>query len=73
MKNNALDDELAKNVGIYFRLNEKQMNTILAVVFSAAASWKQLATKIGISNKEMFLMEKAFNVVFFESNSRDKR
>ncbi|WP_341868410.1 hypothetical protein [Flavobacterium xinjiangense] len=27
--NNALDFELAKNVGEYFRLNEKQMVTII--------------------------------------------
>ncbi len=73
MDNNALDYEVAKSVGIYFRLNEKQMNTILAEVFSAVASWKQLATKIGISNKEMLLMEKAFNVVSLVSNSKDKR
>jgi serine/threonine-protein kinase HipA len=62
MDNNALSYELAKSVGIYFRLNEKQMNTILDEVFTAVASWKEIAIKIGISNKEIQLMQKAFNV-----------
>lgn len=45
MVNNALDDELQKSVGIYFRLNEKQMNTILAEVFSAVAPGKKWLLK----------------------------
>jgi serine/threonine-protein kinase HipA len=73
MDNNALDYDLAKTVGIYFRLDENQMNSILDEVFAAVTSWKQLAIKIGISNKEIQLMQKAFNVVSFESNSKDKR
>mgnify|MGYP003644368693 FL=1 len=62
MDNNALRYELAKSVGLYFRLNENQMNTILDEVFTAVASWKEIAIKIGISNKEIQLMQKAFNV-----------
>jgi serine/threonine-protein kinase HipA len=62
MDNNALSYELAKSVGIYFRLNENQMNTILEEVLTAVACWKEIAIKIGISNKEIQLMRKAFNV-----------
>jgi serine/threonine-protein kinase HipA len=62
MDNNALHYDLAKSVGIYFRLDENQMTTIIDEVFSAVASWKEIATKIGIPNKEIELMEKAFNV-----------
>ena len=62
MDNNALNYELAKSVGIYFRLDENQMNTILDEVFTAVASWKEIATKIGIPNREIELMEKAFNL-----------
>ena len=62
MDNNALSYELAKSVGIYLRVNEKQMNTILEEGFTAVASWKEIAIKIGISNKEIQLMQKAFNV-----------
>ena len=62
MDNNALDYDLAKSVGMYFRLDENQMNTILSQVLEAVAQWKEIATKIGISNKEIELMEKAFNL-----------
>ncbi|MGB6267870.1 MAG: HipA domain-containing protein, partial [Olleya sp.] len=62
MDNNALDYDLAKSVGIYFRLDEKQMNTILDEVLTAVASWKEMATKINIPNREIELMEKAFNL-----------
>ena len=62
MDNNALSYDLAKSVGIYFRLNESQMNTILEEVLTAVASWKEIAIKIGIPNKEIQLMQKAFNV-----------
>jgi len=62
MDNNALDYDLAKSVGMYFRLDENQMNTILSQVLEAVAQWKEIATKIGISYKEIELMEKAFNL-----------
>jgi serine/threonine-protein kinase HipA len=62
MDNNALDYDLAKSVGIYFRLDENQMNAILDEVFTAVASWKEMAIKIGVPNREIELMEKAFNL-----------
>lgn len=62
MDNNALNYDLAKSVGMYFRLNENQMKTILSEVLAAVSQWKEIATKIGIPNKEIELMQKAFNV-----------
>lgn len=60
MYNNDLDFELAKSVGEYFRLNEKQMNIIINEVSSVVSKWKEIANKIGISRSEQQLMEKAF-------------
>ena len=62
MDNNALDYDLVKSVGMYFRLDENQMNRILDEVIAAVTPWKEIATKIGIPNKEIELMEKAFNL-----------
>ena len=62
MDDNALNYDLAKSVGMYFRLDENQMNTILEEVLTAVASWKEMATKIGIPKNEIELMEKAFNL-----------
>ncbi|RZJ36591.1 MAG: type II toxin-antitoxin system HipA family toxin [Flavobacterium sp.] len=60
MNNNALDFELAKSVGEYFRLSDVQMETILQEVLQATSSWKTIAKEIGISRKEQELMENAF-------------
>ncbi|PKP25317.1 MAG: toxin HipA [Bacteroidetes bacterium HGW-Bacteroidetes-2] len=61
MDDNALDFSLAKSVGEFFRLDEKEMNAILEEVISVVANWKSIAQQIGISNKEQQLMESAFN------------
>jgi len=60
MDDNALDFELIKSVGEYFRLDEEGMEIILNEVLSAVKDWKKVATSIGISNKEQQLMESAF-------------
>lgn len=60
--NNALDYELARSVGEYFRLNNEQMDTISKEVISAVRTWKDLAKTIGIPSKEQVLMEAAFKV-----------
>ncbi len=60
MEHNALNFELAKSVGEYFRLDNKQMDIIIMEVLEAVTTWKQEATKIGIPHKEQELMEKAF-------------
>lgn len=57
---NALDFELAKSVGEFFRLSEDEMGTIINEVVTIVKDWKSIAKKIGISNKEQLLMEPAF-------------
>lgn len=59
--NNALDFELAKSVGLYFRLNEEQMEKIIQEVLLVTKNWKIVAKEIGISRSEQALMENAFN------------
>lgn len=61
MNNNALDFDLARSVGEYFRLKEKDMDQILLEIRNAVADWKNVATKIGISRGEQQLMAGAFN------------
>ena len=58
--NNALDFELAKSVGIYFRLNETEMNSIISEITKAVSNWKNTASQIGISRTEQELMGSAF-------------
>ena len=62
MDNNALDFELAKSVGEYFRLNTLQMENIIQEVTQVTSNWKTIAGEIGISRAEMEIMEKAFNL-----------
>jgi serine/threonine-protein kinase HipA len=58
--NNALDFDLAKSVGEYFQLKEKQMDDILKEIKGVVKNWKTEATKIGISKAEIGLMSSAF-------------
>ena len=58
--NNSLDFDLAKSVGEYFQLKEKQMDDILKEIKAAIKNWKTEATKIGISKAEISLMSSAF-------------
>ena len=62
MDNNALDIGLAKSVGTYFRLGEKEMNRIIDQVKSVVSGWQNLATEIGIPRSEQTLMTAAFKV-----------
>lgn len=58
--NNALDFDLAKSIGEYFRLNNNQMEEIIHQVLGVTNKWKTIANGIGISRSEQQLMEKAF-------------
>lgn len=60
MDDNALSFDLAKSVGIYFRLSEKEMETILDEVLTVVKDWKSMAQQIGIKNQEIELMAGAF-------------
>ncbi len=60
MDNNALDLDLVKSVGEYFRLNNEQMDSIIKEVLDAVSQWKKIANKLGISRAEQELMASAF-------------
>lgn len=60
MDDNTLSFDLAKSVGIYFRLSEKEMQTILTQVQTVVQDWKSMAQQIGIKNQEIELMAGAF-------------
>lgn len=60
MDSNALDMELAKSVGAYFRLNNEQMDAIIKEVLDAVSQWKKIANKLGISRAEQVVMAAAF-------------
>ena len=62
MDNNALDYDLVKSVGEFFRLDNKQMDKIIKEVVEVVGTWKEVADKIGISKREQQIMSKAFNV-----------
>jgi serine/threonine-protein kinase HipA len=60
MDDNALDFELAKSVGEYFRLSDDEMDAIINEVIRVVKDWKSVAKQIGISSKEQLLMQPAF-------------
>ena len=62
MYNNALDYDLAKSVGEFFRLNNSKMDRIIEEVLSVVSTWNKVAQSIGISNADQNMMAKAFNV-----------
>lgn len=62
MDDNSLDYELAKSVGVYFRLTKSQMDGILTEVMQSVKNWRSIAEKIGISRSEQEEMESAFRV-----------
>jgi serine/threonine-protein kinase HipA len=62
MYNNALDYDLAKSVGEFFRLNNSKMDRIIEEVLSVVSTWNKVAQSIGISKAEQNYIAKAFNV-----------
>jgi len=60
MDNNSLNLELAQSVGVYFRLSDSEMKTIIDEVTLSVAGWKKIAQEIGISRTEQTLMAGAF-------------
>jgi serine/threonine-protein kinase HipA len=57
---NALDFDLAKSVGEFFRLNENQMTAIIWDVQNSVKQWKRIAAEIGIPRSEQEMMQGAF-------------
>ncbi|WP_447769303.1 hypothetical protein [Sphingobacterium faecium] len=64
LNNNALDFDLAKSVGEFFRLNQNQMDIIIGEILESVSQWENLADKIGISRAEKELMSRAFKTHF---------
>lgn len=60
MDNNALNLELAKSVGIFFRLTEKEMNIIIKEILASVNNWRKIANQLGISRAEQEMMQGAF-------------
>ncbi|MGJ1322831.1 hypothetical protein ACR780_09090 [Sphingobacterium faecium] len=64
LDNNALDFDLAKSVGEFFKLNQNQMDSIIGEILESVSQWENLADKIGISRAEEELMSRAFKTHF---------
>ena len=62
MDNNALDLDVAKDVGDFFRLDEKQMNQIIGEILDSVSQWEKRAGKIGISGSDREIMQGAFRI-----------
>jgi|SRR6218665_298656 len=60
MDSNQLDLELAKSVGVHFRLSEKEMDDVVDEVLEAVSGWQKKAKEIGILRGEQMLMAGAF-------------
>lgn len=60
MDNNALDLELAKSVGVFFRLTEKEMDKITEEVLASVNNWRKIANQLDISRAEQEMMQGAF-------------
>jgi serine/threonine-protein kinase HipA len=62
MDNNALDLGIARSVGEFFRISQKEMESIIEEVKSAVSNWEKVANEIGIPRNEQRLMSAAFRV-----------
>jgi len=62
MDKNALDIDLAKSVGAYFRIEEIEMDRVIDQVRSVVSGWQKLAVEIGIPRGEQMVMTAAFKV-----------
>ncbi|RLD67251.1 MAG: type II toxin-antitoxin system HipA family toxin [Bacteroidetes bacterium] len=60
MDSNALEFNLARSVGDYFLLNNVEMDKIIQEVSAVVSKWEIEAARIGISRKEIQLMNPAF-------------
>lgn len=60
MDSNALDLSLARSVGEYFNLDDKEMAQIIAEVTASVSKWQIIAAEIGIPRQEQLLMSTAF-------------
>jgi serine/threonine-protein kinase HipA len=59
---NLPDIDLARSVGVYFRLGEKGMDNILDEVRSSILNWTKIVAEFGVPRNEQTLMADAFKV-----------
>lgn len=62
LENNSPDLELVKSVGIFFRINKREMDEIIREVKLVVSKWQLIASEIGISRMEQKQMEAAFRI-----------
>ncbi|MFI5160508.1 MAG: type II toxin-antitoxin system HipA family toxin [Sphingobacteriales bacterium] len=65
--NNALDIDLAKSVGEYFQLNNREMDQITSEITEGISNWREIANDLSIPRHEQELMAGAFRL----KNSRN--
>lgn len=59
---NAQSLELALSVAPYFRLKKPRAEVVIAEVQKAVRTWQKLAKKIGIPEREVAIMKRAFRL-----------
>jgi serine/threonine-protein kinase HipA len=57
---NSLDLDLAREVSLFFRVNEKRAEEIIGIIINSVQSWREISKKYGISKSEQDLMSAAF-------------
>ena len=60
MENNALNFDLAQEVGSYFQLTNKEMEAIIVEVIAVVKTWRKVAMRMKIPKREQDVMEAAF-------------
>ncbi len=60
---NALDFDLAREVGVYFEMLPQQMDACIAEVSAAVNQWERVADELGIRRSEKELMAPAFHTL----------
>ena len=62
LDSNDLDLELAKSVGEYFQLNNKEMNQIIEEIKDGTSNWREHAQNLNIPRQEQEKMAPAFTL-----------
>lgn len=60
LEDNALDLDLAREVGPFFQLSKQNMERIIEEVKSVVRTWRSLASESGIRRREQEMMAEAF-------------
>lgn len=63
LDHNDLDVDLARSVGVYFNLTEKQIISTIQEIQNAVSTWQEKAIKLGIPSAQIRVMEPAFTTL----------